>query len=204
MIRIPFHSMATQTHKLLATKSCMRAREFRQHGIHSGALARMCALGFIQRVGRGIYELPNTDITENHGLVIVKQRVPHGIVCLLSALQFHGLSTQIPYEVWIAISRKAWRPKQNNPHIRFINMADMLLTHGVKRYRIEGNTISITTPPRTVADAFKFRNKIGIDVALEALRNYTHKRIGSINELLAAAKLVRVDNIMHPYIEALL
>ena len=196
--------LSTRAVKLLKARVCMRARDFYSHGIHSAALARLCQQGHIIRVGRGLYELPNIDITEHHSLLVAQQRVSHGVICLLSALQFHELTTQMPHEVWMAIDRKAWRPKQDYPPIRLIYFGSNLLQRGIKAYRVEGEHVQITTPARTVADCFKYRNKIGLDVALEALRDYRRKRAGSIDELLKAAKDVRVSNVIRSYLEALL
>ena len=143
------------------------------------------------------------EITEHHTLAEAAKRIPTGIVCLLSALGFHGLGTQVPHEVWIAIDVKAHKPTVDWPPLRIVRFSGKARTHGVERHDIEGVLVLVTTRAKTVADCFKYRNKIGIDVAIEALKGYLGKRGRSMDELLAAAAACRVANVMRPYIEAL-
>jgi predicted transcriptional regulator of viral defense system len=167
------------------------------------AIHRMTEAGTLERVGRGLYVPAGARITEHHTLVEATKRVPAGIVCLLSALGYHGLGTQVPHEVWIAIDVRARKPASSSPPLRVVRFSGKALSYGVEVYRIEGVEVRITTRAKTVADCFKYRNKIGLDVALEALRAYLGTRGRSMDDLFAAAAVCRVTRIMRPYIEAL-
>jgi predicted transcriptional regulator of viral defense system len=129
--------------------------------------------------------------------------VPRGVICLLSALRFHNLTTQNPFEVWMAIPHKAWRPKGEGVRLRLMHLSGHALTSGVEEHRIEGVPVRVFNPAKTVADCFKFRNKIGLDVALEALRDYRRKHRSGMDELWRFAKVCRVTAVMRPYLEAL-
>ncbi len=142
--------------------------------------------------------------TEHQSLIEACKRVPQGIVCLLSALQFHGLTTQIPHEVWLAIGNKAWRPRMDYPALRIVRFSAASLAFGVRRHRINGTALPVFSPAKTVADCFKYRNKIGLDVAIEALRDCRQKRAATADELWRAAKVCRVANVMRPYTESIL
>ena len=157
----------------------------------------------MERVGRGLYTLPQTAATEHHSLVEACKRVPQGVICLLSALRFHGLTTQNPFEVWIAIGPKAWRPRGGVAKLRVFHLSGSVLTSGVEEHRIEGATVRVYSPAKTVADCFKFRNKIGLDVALEALREYRRAHRAGMDELWRFARVCRVAEVMRPYLEAL-
>jgi predicted transcriptional regulator of viral defense system len=133
----------------------------------------------------------------------VAYKVPSGVICLLSSLQFHKLTTQAPPQVWIAIDMKAWMPRVLSPKTRFVRMSGPALNFGVKEYRVRGGRLNVYTPAKTVVDCFKFRNKIGLDVALEALRECRRLKKASIDEIWAAAKICRVANVMRPYLESL-
>jgi predicted transcriptional regulator of viral defense system len=158
--------------------------------------------GVIHRVGRGLYGLPNAKVTEHHTLVEAALRVPAGVVCLLSALQFHKLSTQSPHEVWLALGRKARKPAVDWPRLRVVRFSGRALTHGVNRHTLEGVEVKISSAAKTVADAFKYRHKIGLDVAIEALTEYRRQR-GSVDALIKAAAVDRVAVVLRPYLEAI-
>jgi predicted transcriptional regulator of viral defense system len=163
----------------------------------------MVGAGQLRQVARGLYAPAGFEPTEHHGLAAATALVPDGIVCLLSALQFHRLGTQAPFEVWLAIGTKARKPTVANPPLRIVRFSEPALREGVETRSIEGVAVRVTTPARTVADCFKYRNKIGLDVALEALREYRRAR-RSIDDLTRAARIVRVANVMRPYLEAVL
>jgi len=163
----------------------------------------MTQAGELERVGRGLYVPTGTKVTEHHTLVEAAVRVPHGIVCLLSALRFHDIGTQSPHEVWLAIDVTAWKPVVDWPPIRLVRFSGPALTFGVESHKLEGVPVRITSREKTVADCFKYRNKIGLDVALEALREYLRSRKRSVDELVRAAKICRVSRVMQPYLEAL-
>lgn len=145
----------------------------------------------------------DAEVTEHHTLVEVARLAPRGVICLLSALRFHGLSTQLPPDVWLAIPLKGWRPTIRGLPVRFVYMSDAAFTAGVEDHVLEGVPVRITSAAKTVADCFKFRNKVGLDVALEALRDYRGAR-RDLDELRRFAKVCRVDRVMRPYLEAIL
>ncbi len=196
------------THAERALKYCsgrgvVRARDFVSQGIPRVTLTRLVRDGRLERVGRGLYTVPGSDVSEHHGLVEASRRVPRGVVCLLSALRFHELTTQQPFEVWMAIDRKARKPKVDSLSIRIVRFGKDALTQGVDEHEIEGVMVRITSPARTVADCFKYRNKIGLDVAIEALRDYLRLRSGTVDELWEAAGVAQVKSVIRPYIEAI-
>ncbi len=181
----------------------LRPRDLDAHRIPRIYLSRLCDRGLLQRVGRGLYVLPNADVSEHHTLAEAGKRVPHGVVCLLSALRFHGLTTQSPSDVWLAIGDKAWRPRVDYPPLRFVRFSARALETGVEKHSIEGVLVRVYNPAKTVADCFKYRNKIGLDVALEALRDCRRQRRCTNDELWRYAKICRVANVMRPYMEAI-
>ena len=180
----------------------LRPRDLDAHGIPRIYLSRLCERGYLQRVGRGLYVLPNADISEHHTLAEACKRIPHSVVCLLSALRFHGLTTQSPFEVWLAIGSKVWRPQVDYPRLRFVRFSARALEAGVEEHAIEGVIVRVYSPAKTVVDCFKYRNKIGVDVAVEALRDCRRQRRCTNDELWHFAKICRVANVMRPYMEA--
>ena len=172
-------------------------------GVSRAAIARLVDAGELERVGRGLYVPTGAKLTEHHSLVEAAKRVPAGVVCLLSALRFHSLTTQNPHEVWVAIDVKARKPTTDWPPLRIVRFSGKALTYGVEERVIEGVDVRITSKEKTVADCFKYRNKIGIDVALEALRDYLRSKRRSVDALMMAAEASRVTNVMRPYLEAL-
>ena len=189
--------------KLARESGVLRPRDLDGRGIPRKYLGQLCQAGLLRRIGRGLYVLSNAEPTENRTLVEVCKRVPNGVVCLLSALQFHGLTTQAPHETWLAIDRKAWRPEISQLPIRISRFSGAALTSNVEKHRIEGVPVKVYSPAKTVADCFKYRNKIGLDVALEALRDCWSKRRATMDELWQAAKTCRVANVMRPYLESI-
>lgn len=180
-----------------------RSRDLELAGITRSELRRLTEEGHIERIDRGLYKLPGVVLTEKHSLAQASRLVPRGVVCLLSALRFHELTTQNPSEVWMAIAGKAWRPKPSSLRIRLVHMAAPLLEEGVETHDVGGVEVRVTSPARTVADCFKFRNKIGIDVAIEALRDFTRLYRGGAHDLARFAKLCRVTRVMQPYLDSL-
>ena len=187
---------------LVKQAGVLRPRDLDEQGIPRIYLSRLCERGLLQRVGRGLYVLPDADVSEHHTLAEACKRVPHGIVCLLSALRFHGLTTQSPYEVWLAIGSKVWRPRVDYPPLRFVYFSARSLQAGVQEHSVEGVSVRVYDPAKTVADCFKFRNKVGLDVALEALRDCRRQRRCTNDELWHYAKICRVANVIRPYMEA--
>lgn len=155
-------------------------------------------------MARGLYWDPaTTDISENHDLAIVCAAIPNAVICLLSALQFHGLTAEWPVEIWIAIDRQSKIPKSLKVPLRVHRFSKHTLEFGIEDHCIEGVIVRVTSPEKTVADCFRFRNRYGTDVAVEALRDYL-KRRKPIELLVTAARVCRVDNVIRPYLEALL
>lgn len=189
--------------KLVREAGVLRPRDLDAEKIPREYLARLLRRGDLERPSRGVYVLADADVTESHSLAEVCKRVPKGIVCLLSALQLHQIGTQIPHEVWITIEGKARAPRMDSPALRIVRASGEALTWGVEERRIEGVLVKVYSPAKTVADCFKYRSKIGIDVALEALRETWKARKARMDDLLAAARVCRVANVIRPYLESL-
>ena len=181
----------------------LRPRDLAPQGIPRTYLHRLEERGLLVKETRGMYKLPDAEVTENHSLAEACKRVPRGVVCLLSALQFHKLTTQAPSEVWLALDRKARAPRSAVQPLRVVRMSGKALTEGVEEHRIEGVAVKVYQPAKTVADCFKYRNKIGLDVALESLRDYRKKHRSGMDELWRLAKICRVERVMRPYLEAM-
>jgi len=187
---------------LLRSHGLLRPRDLAAAGLRNAMLWELAREGIVERVGRGLYRLADTDVTENVSLAEVAKAVPGGVICLLTALAFHELTTQLPHKVWLAVDRKAHKPKARTVQLEIFRFAGLGLVEGVEVHRIEGVPVRITNPARTVADCFKYRNKVGLDVAMEALRDCLHDRKATVDELVRFAKLDRVWNVMRPYLEA--
>jgi predicted transcriptional regulator of viral defense system len=182
----------------------LRPRDVEAEGIHREYLVRLCRSGDLERVGRGLYALPGTQTSEFTALAEVSKRVPNAIICLISALQFHDLTTQIPHQIWIAIENKQWKPTFDYPPLEVVRFTGRSVSFGVEEHDVDRVAVKIYSPAKTVADCFKFRNKIGLDVALEALRETWRSRKATMDELWEAAKVCRVANVMRPYLEAII
>lgn len=181
----------------------LRAADVARHGLHTQLLTRLVADGSLERVGRGRYRLPDATITEHHGLALTAAAAPRGVVCLLSALVFHGIGTQNPAEVWLAVDRRARAPKVSWPPLRIVRFSGRALTEGVEEHRIEGESVRVYSLPKTIADCFKYRTKLGVDVALEALKDAWNRRRIRMAEIDEYARICRVERVMRPYLEAL-
>ena len=188
--------------KAIRQLGVLRPGDLESHGVPRGYVYRLARHGLLERIGRGLYIAEEHGTTESHSLAMVAKRTPRAVVCLLSALQFHLLTTQLPHEVWIAIGEKARRPRIDYPQLRVMRFSAVTLTAGVEVHEVEGVPVRVTSVAKTVADCFKYRNKIGLDVALEALRDAWRGRRMTIEELVRFARLCRVHNVMRPYIEA--
>ena len=196
-------SKVTQVLTLAKQGGVIRARDLTPHGIPRAYLARLCEAGKLQRLGRGLYMLANSNITSNHSLAEAAKRVPHGVVCLLSALRFHGVTTQAPFEVWLAIDNKARAPAASETPLRIVRFSGEALRAGVETHTIDGVPTKLYCIAKTVADCFKYRNKIGLDVAIEALRETWRARKCSMDDLWRYATVCRVSSVMRPYLETL-
>lgn len=197
-------TMMQQVIRLARKHGAVRARDLTARGISHVYLTRLCERGVMLRASRGLYMLANADVTEHHSLVEACVLVPHGVICLLSALRFHGMTTESPHEVWMAIDRSAHRPRVESPALHVVRFSGESLLGGVDRHRIEGVPVHVYSAAKTVADCFKYRHKIGLDVALDALRDYRRYKLGTVDELLHHARACRVARVMRPYMEALI
>jgi predicted transcriptional regulator of viral defense system len=189
--------------KLLCHTGTARSRELVASGIKRSAISRMVASGQLLRVARGLYALPEYQSGEHGALLTVAKRAPAVVFCLLSALRIHDLTTQAPFEIWIAIANKAHPPRLDYPPLRTLRFSNASLAAGVETHTIDGVPVRVTSVAKTVADCFKFRNKVGLDVALEALREARRANRASAEELWRHAKVNRVANVMRPYLEAM-
>ena len=192
-----------QVLRLARARKLLRARDVTQKGLPTITLTRLVQTGKLERIARGLYGLPGATVSEHRSLAEVSARVPKGVVCLLSALRVHEIGTQAPFEVWIAIPQHMVAPRLDQPAIRVVRMSDQALADSVERRIIDGVKVPVFTAARTVVDCFKFRNKIGLDVALEALRDGWSQRKFTLDDLWRHATLGRVANVMRPYIEAI-
>jgi len=181
----------------------LRLKDFVAEGIGPETLARLVREDAVARPARGLYQLPDAQIEAAHTLAEAAALVPKGIVCLTSALRYHELTLQMPTAVWMAIERTAWRPKIDYPRIRFVRFTGDFLTDGVLRHRIEGIEVAMTDPARTIIDCFRYRAKVGLDVAMEGLREGLRRRRCTPDELWRYARKARVWSVIRPYLEAM-
>lgn len=187
----------------VAKQGILRARDLESTKIPRAYLRRLVERGLLEQVDRGLYRLPGASITELTSIANVAKRVPHAIVCLLSALQIHGLTTEVPHAVWIMIDRHARAPKLTYPKLEIVRGSGRARTHGIERRTVEGVPVRLTTPAKTVADCFRYRRRVGLEVSLAALRDYLRKHRGEVDKLVDAARADRIEAIMRPYLEAL-
>lgn len=187
---------------LLGSRAMMRQKDFAAHGIDPETLARLVREGVVVRPVRGLYQLAEGPADARRTLVEAAALVPKGVICLVSALQFHGLTLQMPSCVWMAIERTAWRPRIDYPPLRFVRFTPAALSEGVERHHIEGIEVAITDPARTIVDCFRYRTKVGVDVALEGLREGLQQRKATTDQLWHYAAKSRIWSIMKPYVEA--
>ena len=180
----------------------LRARDLAARGLPTVVLSRLVSTGKLERVARGVYSLPGRALSEHRSLAEAALRVPRGVVCLLSALRVHGIGTQAPFEVWMAIPPHTPTPRLNQPALRVVRMSGAALTEGVEPVEVDGIQVPVFNPAKTVADCFKYRNKIGLDVALEALRDGWSQRKLTMDALWHYATVDRVANVMRPYLES--
>jgi predicted transcriptional regulator of viral defense system len=181
----------------------VRPRDIEAIGLPREYLVRLHRKGKLNRPSRGIYTLPGANVTERHSYAEVAKRVPEGAICLLSALAFHEMTTQSPASVWIALRKGARTPALVSPSLRIVRLSGASLTRGIEGHTIEGVQVRVYSAAKTVADCFKFRNKIGLDVAIEALKDCLRQKKANVSEIYRYAKVCRVSNVIRPYMEAL-
>jgi predicted transcriptional regulator of viral defense system len=175
----------------------------RDLAVHGQELTRLVRGGALERVARGIYRIADRPISEHHALALVAATAPRAVICLLSAVSFHGIGTQRPFEVWVAIQRGTRPPTLRNTPLRVVRMGSDSFGAVIEVHRIEGQPVRVFSAAKTIADLFKFRNRIGIGVAVEALRDAWQRRLVTMDAIERYARLSRVDRVMKPYIEAL-
>lgn len=182
----------------------IHARELTPLGIPQKYLRILCEEGALTKISRGLYASADRLEVENASLALVAKAVPRGVACLLTALRFHGIGTQLPHKVWIALDRRSAMPRLRQPKIQVVRFSGAALTEGIEWHIIEGVEIQIYCPAKTIADCFKYRYKIGLEVALEALKEGLRARKVNVDDLWKYAKICRVAKIIQPYLEALL
>jgi predicted transcriptional regulator of viral defense system len=193
-----------RTLRLARQHGLLRARDLAHEGIPRVVLTRLVARGDLERVARGLYCATGANATASDSLVTVGRKVPHAVFCLLTALQFHGLTTQLPRQVWIALPRGSHTPRIDYPPLKMVQYATQSFQAGIEIHTREGTEIRVYSAAKTVADCFKHRQRVGLDVALEALRDAWTQRKVSADDLWHFASLNRVANVMRPYMEAIL
>jgi predicted transcriptional regulator of viral defense system len=189
--------------ELIQQLGIVRPVDLEARGIPRAQLYHLVRTGLVQRLARGIYAASDHPLTAEHTLAHVAKRVPNAVVCLLTALRFHGLTTQAPAEVWIALPEKARKPRLDYPRVRVARFSGSALTEGIETYNIESVAVRVYSAAKTVADCFKYRNKIGLDVAVEALRDFNRRHRGGATELARYARVCRVTRVLQPYLDAM-
>lgn len=188
---------------LVRKRKVLRLKDVIAHGLHPESLRRLYQKGKLVRCDRGVYRLTEGGFSESLSLAEVSKRVPNSVVCLLSALIFHEVGTQLPNAVWLAIKRGAAVPHGVHTRLRIVTVSELSFSAGIEAHEIDGVRVKVYCPAKTVADCFKFRSKVGLDVALEALRDAWRKRKVTMADLDRFAKIDRVTNVMRPYLEML-
>jgi predicted transcriptional regulator of viral defense system len=197
-------SRTEQVVALARKKGLLRPRDLAKVGIPRQYLRMAHDEGVIVRVARGLYRVPGRMTSEHASLAEVCKRVPSGVICLTSALSFHGLTTQIPRFICLAIDEKAHSPQIETVDVKIFRFSGNAFTQGVDKHTIDGVAVRVYCPAKTVADCFKYRNKLGIDVAIEALRDFLRQRKVKVDDLVRYGHICRVDRVMRPYLEAVL
>jgi len=187
---------------LLSKRGSLRPRDLAEVGISREMLRYLYRKQLIERAGRGLYRLAG-QMEEHRSLIEASKLVPKGVICLLSALRFHEIGTQEPYDVWMALPNSAWRPRIETLRLRFVYPSGKTFSEGIETRDFPGGGIRVYCPAKTVVDTFKFRNKVGLDVAIEALRDCLRSRKATRDELWRYAGICRVQKIMKPYMEAM-
>lgn len=189
--------------RLVREQGLIGARDVANLGIHTQVLSRLVRAGVLARVARGRYRLADDPVTEHHGLVVAATAVPRGVICLLSALGFHGVGTQLPFEVWLALDRRARRPALSYPPLRVVRFTGASHSAGIETHMLEGQAVRVYGVAKTLADCFKYRHKIGLDIALEALSEAWREGRFTMDEIEGFARVCRVSRVMRPYLESL-
>ena len=196
-------TQGAQALQIVKARGILRPKDLLARGIPKARLQSLLKEGSVIQLSRGLYAAADAELTQWHSLAEAGEKVPSGIICLLSALQYHGLTTQLPREVWIAIGPSSWKPVGHGLPLEFVRFSGRALSEGVEVRTIEGVKVRMTNPARTVVDCFKYRNKVGQDVALEALRDAWRQKKATMDDLWRYAGVCRVAKVMRPYMESL-
>lgn len=196
-------NLTSETLNIAGVGAFFRPRDLKPFGVSFRQLQKLVAEGAVEKLGGGLYRLSAVEPTELETIAMVAAAVPNAIVCLLTALRFHEIGTQSPREVWIALDRKSRKPARLPARVRIVRFSGAMLTYGVLKQSMQGAPVSITSPARTVVDCFRYRNKVGIDVAMEALRDAFRARKAMVSEISRAAEVCRIRTVIGPYLEAL-
>lgn len=198
----PYSKREEQLAQLARDVKILRARELEPHGIARSYLRQLVERGFLEQAGRGLYTLADADTSEYQTVIEASARLPHGVICLASALRFHNLTTQNPWKVWMLIETGKRVSKVDSPPLLIFQASGRSFSEGIETHVLDGRSVRVTSAAKTVVDCFKFRDKIGLDVALEALRECLREQRATREELHHFARICRVDRIMQPYMEA--
>jgi predicted transcriptional regulator of viral defense system len=182
----------------------LRMNEALRAGIHRRMLYSMLEAGVIEQLSRGLYRLADLPPLGNPDLVSVSLKIPNGVICLISALAYHEITTQVPHEVYVALERGTETPRLSHPPIRVFWFSGEAFTAGIETHKLDGASVRIYSPEKTISDCFKYRNKIGLDTAIEALKLYREKKRFKAEDLMQIARVCRVEKVIRPYLEALL
>lgn len=188
--------------KIVKKKGMVTAGDLEKMGVYRNLIYEMCNDGLLVRQSRGLYSATDTQLSEHLSLIEISKKSPNSVICLVSALSFHGITTQMAHEVWIAVKRGSWIPKYDNPPVNVTVISGDAFDFGVEKHKVSGVEIKIYSIAKTVADCFKFRNKIGLDVAIEALKETLRSRKATVDEIMEAAQICRISSVIRPYIEA--
>ena len=191
-----------RTLQLLGSHGLMRLTDLKRHCIHAPTLSRLVEEGSIARRGRGMYELTDAEVTLAHSLAEIAVRVPKGVICLISALQYHEITLQAPRSIWVAIGENDHKPKVTHLSVRFMHFGDTALQTGIETVTIDGVQVKIFSVAKTVVDCFRYRRKVGLDVALEALRLALRSHKTTPDDIAHLAKQLRIWTVIRPYLES--
>jgi len=188
---------------ILKQEGILRPRDLDAHQIPRRYLSRLYERGLLERSARGMYTVKNAELSENQTVAEVSKRIPKGVICLLSSLSIHGITTQSPFEVWVAIDVKARRPQVQDMPIHIVRFSGEALSSGIGYHMIDRVRVPVYSPAKTICDCFKYRNKIGLDIAIEALQEGWRDKKFNMNDIWKYSKICRVNNVMRPYLESL-
>lgn len=194
---------AEQILAILRQEGVLRPRDLDAYQIPRRYLSRLHQRGLLERSSRGIYTAADAELSEQQTIIEVSKRIPKGVICLLSALSIHDITTQSPFEVWTAIDSKARKPQLSDLPVRIVRFSGDALKDGMSFHVIDGVKVPVYNPAKTIADCFKYRNKIGLDVAIEALKEGWQDKRFTMDDIWSYARICRVQNVMKPYLESL-